>query len=85
MSSRYGILSFCLFVIALLLAYKNYEIWSHPFERVAQKAATQKGEAKTESLATDGSGETSSPESSLVVAEKNIFNPDWKEFHLLLA
>jgi hypothetical protein len=84
-SSRYGLLSFCLFAIVLLLGYKNYEIWSHPFERVAQKAATQKGEAKTESLATDGPGETSSPESTLVIAEKNIFNPDRKEFPLLLA
>jgi len=85
MSSRYGILSFCLFVIVLLLAYKNYEIWSHPFERVAQKGATKKGEAKTESPATDGPGETSSPQSTLVIAEKNIFNPDRKEFPLLLA
>jgi hypothetical protein len=83
MSSRYGFLCFFLFCIVLLLAFKNYEIWSHPFEWVAKKEAMKKAEAKTESLATDGLREPSSHESTLGIAEKNIFNPDRKEFPFL--
>ena len=83
MSSRYGFLGFFLVCIVLLLAYKNYEIWSHPFEWAAKKEAMKKPEAKTENLATDGPREPSSHESTLVIAEKNIFSPDRKEFPLL--
>jgi hypothetical protein len=80
MSSRYGFLCFFLFCIVLLLAYKNFEIWSHPFEWAAKKGAVKKPEAKTDSLVTDGLREPSSNQSTLVIAEKNIFNPDRKEF-----
>jgi type II secretory pathway component PulC len=83
MSSRYGFLCFFLFCIVLLLAFKNYEIWSHPFEWVAKKEAMKKAEAKTESLATDGLREPSSHESILGIAEQNIFNPDRTEFPLV--
>jgi hypothetical protein len=82
-SSRYGFLGFFLVCIVLLLAYKNYEIWSHPFEWAAKKGAMKKPEAKTENPATDGPREPSSHESTLVIAEKNIFSPDRKEFPLL--
>jgi hypothetical protein len=82
-SSRSGFLGFFLVCIVLLLAYKNYEIWSHPFEWVAQKGAMKTPETKTESLATDGARGSSSHESTLVIAEKNIFSPDRKEFPLL--
>ncbi len=85
MSSRYGFAGFFLFCIVLLLAYKNYETWSHPFKWVAQKGAPKKAEAKTESLMTDVSREPSSHESILLITEKNIFNPDRKEFPLLLG
>jgi hypothetical protein len=83
MSSRYGVLGFLLFCVVLLLAYKNYEIWSHPLEWVPKKGAVKKPEAKTESLATEGRKEPSPHESILVIAEKNIFNPDRIEFPLL--
>ena len=83
MFSRYGVVGFSLFCIVLLLAYKNYEIWSRPFEWVAPKGAMKTPETKTDSLATDGARGSSSHESTLVIAEKNIFNPDRKEFPLL--
>ena len=85
MSSRYGFAGFFLFCIVVLLAYKNYEIWSHPFEWVAQKGSTKKAEAKNESLATDGLREPPLHESTMVISEKNIFSPDRKEFPLLSA
>jgi hypothetical protein len=83
MSSRYGVLGFLLFCVVLLLAYKNYEIWSHPLEWAPKKEAVRKAQAKTESLATEGRKEPSPHESILVIAEKNIFNPDRIEFPLL--
>ncbi len=83
MLSRYGFAGFFLLCIVLLLAYKNYIIWSHPFEWVAEKGEMKKPETKTEGLAIDGSRESSSRESTVVIAEKNIFNPDRKEFPLL--
>lgn len=83
MSSRYRVLGFLLFCVVLLLAYKNYEIWSHPLEWVPKKEAVKKPEAKTESWATEGRKEPSPHESILGIAEKNIFNPDRIEFPLL--
>jgi hypothetical protein len=84
MSSRYGVLSVLLLFVVLLLAYKNYETWSQPFERETTKEAARKPEGKSESsLAIDGRKRVSPDDSILVISQKNIFNPDRKEFPLL--
>jgi hypothetical protein len=82
MSSRYGYLCFFLLGIILLLAFKNYATWFHPLAGVAKKEAAKKPETRTESLPAGGPKEASR-ESILEIAEKNIFNPDRKEFPLL--
>lgn len=84
MSSRYGVLGFLLLCVVLLLAYKNYDTWFHSWQWVPRNEAVKKPEAKTESpAAAEGAREPSPRESILLIAEKNIFNPDRKEFPLL--
>lgn len=84
MSSRYGVLCILLFFVVLLLAYKNYETWSQPLERAGKKEAAKKPQLKGEpSPAMERPKQPSSGESVLLIAQKNIFNPDRKEFPLL--
>ena len=81
MSSRYGVFCFLLSFVVALLAYKNYEIWSFPAAAPPKKEAAKKTEARTEtSLAPRSSQEAPPRASFLAIAEKNIFNPERKEF-----
>ena len=84
MSSRYGVLSFLLFFAVLLLVFKNYETWWQPQAMTSRKEAARKTEAKAEVLPATGSARGKSAGDSLgVISEKNIFNPDRKEFSIL--
>ncbi|MDI6754204.1 MAG: hypothetical protein QME78_07395 [Thermodesulfobacteriota bacterium] len=84
MSSRYGVLSFLLFLAVLLLAFKNYETWWQPQAMTSRKEAVGKTGAKAEVLPATGSAKGKSAGDSLgVISEKNIFNPDRKEFPIL--
>ncbi len=80
MSLRYGVLCFFLFIVVLLLAFKNYETWSHPSARISKIGTIKKSGTKIQAPPhQSGLPELPSP-SSLMIVEKNIFNPDRKEF-----
>jgi hypothetical protein len=86
MSSRYGVLCFFLFVVVLLLAYKNYETWSQSLEWLPKKEGAKKSEVKPESPSGMEFAKGPYPRESIqMIAEKNIFNPERKEFPLLSA
>jgi hypothetical protein len=83
MSQRYGILCVLLFLVVLILGYENFETWSSPGALVFKKAGDKKWEGRPE----PPSGiltpkEPPPPQSFDVIAEKNIFNPDRKEFSM---
>ncbi len=81
MSWRYGIFSFLLLAAAVLLALKNFEVWTQPIETLQQvEVRTRKGEPRSEGAMIPGRQQASSLASAIVLSEKNIFNPDRKEF-----
>ncbi len=81
MSSRYGILSILLFFIVLILGYENYATWSSPSAVTPQKGTGKRGETKVDPPSSAGAiRETAPREAFNDIAEKNIFNPDRKEF-----
>jgi len=81
MSSRYGVSCFFLLMVIFLLAYKNYEIWFRPPGWNPPREMTKKLEVKSEgSVGMTAYKETLPHTSLLVIAEKNIFNPERKEF-----
>lgn len=84
MSLKYGVLSLLLFFVGLLLGFKNYEVWTQPIEWVPENEMVKKSEKKTEiPPMMGGQKEPSSIQSYILVAEKNIFNPERKEFPLV--
>jgi len=84
MSYRYGVLCLFLSFIVLLLAFKNYEAWVHPSGGVPKKETAKKAETRAEVSPVRGSrGGSSSREAIPEIAEKNIFNPERKEFPIL--
>jgi len=84
MSNRYGVLCLFLSFVVLLLALKNYEAWVHPSGGGPKKEIARKPEARTEVPPMMGApAGSSSREAILEIAEKNIFNPERKEFPLL--
>jgi hypothetical protein len=81
MSSRYGILSILLFFIVLILAYENYALRSSPSATTLRKESGKKGEAKPESPPPAVTPKETVPREAFnVIAEKNIFSPERKEF-----
>jgi hypothetical protein len=86
MSLKYGALSLIAFGIVLLLVFKNYEIWTQPLELFpkTQKEEIRPVGKKAESLpATLPAKDTLSIQSYISIAEKNIFNPERKDFPVL--
>jgi len=86
MSLKYGALSLLALGIVLVLAFKNYEMWTQPIELFpkTQKEDIRPIEKKTEPLpAPMPAKETLSVQSYISIAEKNIFNPDRKDFPVL--
>ncbi len=81
MSSRYGIPCILLFFIVLILGYENYETWSSPSAVTPKRDTGKKGETKPEPPTSAGAlKETAPREAFNTIAEKNVFNPDRKEF-----
>jgi type II secretory pathway component PulC len=83
-SFKYKILSLILFPAVLSIAVMNYETWTRSSisaEAVAQPAA---GPANPAKAATPAAGEEVKPiqpaEAYGIIAEKNIFNPERKDF-----
>jgi hypothetical protein len=81
-SSRYTIFCIILSFIVLVLGFENYEIWSQSAGTVIKREVPKKPEAKAEPiLASTGPREIPPPrEEYKMISEKNIFNPDRKEF-----
>jgi hypothetical protein len=83
MSWRYGVFSLLLFVAVVLLGLKNYSVWTQPLEILQEEGRAKKGETKVEgALVTGRQKETTSIASTIAISEKNIFNPDRREFSL---
>jgi len=81
MSSRYGILSILLFFVVLILGYENLTVWSSSSPMGPKKISGKKGEAKPDlPLPAAAPKETAPPAAFNVVAAKNIFSPERKEF-----
>ena len=86
MNLRYGVVNVLLAFIIFLLIFKNDEIWTKP-----QMAPKKDGVKKSEFPAAESlpvlpaAGGSSIRESLMVIAEKNIFHPDRKEFDLPAA
>ncbi len=84
MSSRYGIFCVILFVVVLALGFENYEIWSHPAGAVAKREVPKRPDSKPEIPTPAVQPKEVQPrEGYRVIAEKNIFHPDRKEFPML--
>jgi hypothetical protein len=89
MSLKYGVLSLLAVFIAFFLIFKNYETWTLPFEVVHRKVAADKGAAKKSGVkiehppTMEGQPDTTSFQSFIFVAEKNIFRPDRKDFPIV--
>jgi hypothetical protein len=84
MSLKHGILSLLLLFFVLLLGIKNYEIWTLPIELGPEKGETKKSGVKIEDPSTIvGKKETTPIESYIFIAEKNIFNPERKDFPVI--
>ena len=84
MSLRYGVLSLLAFFIILILGFKNYEIWTIPVEVVPEKGGVRKPGVKMESNpSAEDQEEPASIASFILIAEKNIFSPERKEFPIV--
>lgn len=84
MSSRYGFFCFLLALAIALLGYKNHEIWSAPSPEPPRREAAKKTDAKAEAApAASPAREDAGRESFLLIGEKNIFNPERREFPVL--
>ncbi len=85
MPYRYIILNLLLLVVVFMVAIKNYDTWSHPIELVSENRETVKKPAiKTEAPPLLGiAKEPASPQSFTLIAEKNIFSPERKDFPVL--
>ena len=84
-SSKYGLLSFLVLGLVLLLIFKNYEIWTQPIEWVPEKNTVKRSQSKPESkpeiVSTFGGQKNpTSAKSYISIAEKNVFSPERKDF-----
>jgi hypothetical protein len=84
-SSKYGLLSFLVLGLVLLLIFKNYEIWTQPIEWVPEKNTVKRSQSKPESkpeiVSTFGGQKNpTSAKSYIAIAEKNVFSPERKDF-----
>jgi hypothetical protein len=83
MSWRYGVFSLLLFVAVVLLALKNYGVWTQPREPLQEEGMAKKGETRVEGASvTARQKEATSIASTIAISEKNIFSPDRREFSI---
>jgi hypothetical protein len=83
MSLRYGVFCLLLSLVVLLLALKNYELWTRPVGGTLGEGEIRKAETKTEGSPILGSQkEAASIASYIMIGEKNIFSPERKEFSI---
>jgi hypothetical protein len=79
-SFRYGVLCLLVLFIILLLALKNYDVWTRPLGEIPEKVGTRRREPKVDSSISAGQKEKTTIQSYILVAQKNIFTPERKEF-----
>jgi len=82
MSLKYFFPSFLVLLVVILLGVKNYEIWNYPFELSEENGLTRK-QGKDPEAARITMGSQKDPvsiASYVFIAEKNIFNPERKDF-----
>jgi len=81
MSFKYGIVCVVLFITILFLAIKSYDALTHRLEPVADQGAAKKSETRPgNSSVMAVAKEPVSMASYLSIGEKNIFNPERKDF-----
>ena len=81
MSWRYGLFCLLLFVTVVLLALKNYDVWTQPMEILQEEGGAKKGETRVQGAPVMArQREATSIASTVAISEKNIFNPDRREF-----
>jgi hypothetical protein len=86
MTSRYGVFCLILFLAALGLGFKNYEVWSQPGGGVAKREVPKKPEGRAEPAPAAVPPEEIVPrEAYKSISEKNIFHPDRQEFPVTAA
>ena len=84
MSLKYGLLTLLALLIVILLAVENVGVWTGSIEVVSEKGEVRKLEKKPQaSPILGGQKEPPSIKSYILIAEKNIFSPERKEFSLL--
>jgi hypothetical protein len=84
MSIKDGMLCVVLFILILFLAIKNYDALTHPLTLIPDQGSTKKSETRPEnSPAMAVVREPVSVASYLSIAEKNIFNPERKDFPIM--
>ena len=84
MSFRYGVLCLLAAFIAFVLFLKNYETWTRPIEFIPEKESAKKSVTKTEgSSPIAGQEEPASIASYILIAEKNLFSPERKDFPIV--
>lgn len=83
MSLRYGVFCLLLCFVVLLLALKNFELWTRPIAGSLEEGEIKKAETKTEGSPVLGGQRAATPIASYIfVADKNIFSPERKEFSI---
>jgi hypothetical protein len=81
MSIKYGVFGIILSFLILFLAIKSYEAWTHSVEVAPDKGTMKKSEAKVNyPPVTPVAQEPSTTKTYFSIAEKNIFNPERKDF-----
>jgi len=81
MSSKYGLLSFLVLGLVVLLIFKNYRIWTQPVEWVPEENIGKRPQSNPEVLSTVGAQKNpTSIKSYISIAEKNVFSPERKDF-----
>ncbi len=80
MSFKYGVLCVVLLLVVFFLAVKSYDAMIHPLEVAPDKRAAKKEAKPGNSPAMGVAKEPTSIASYNSIAEKNIFNPERKDF-----
>lgn len=81
MSSKYGLLSFLVLGLVVLLIFKNYEIWTQPVEWAPEENIGKRPQSNPEGPSTVGTPKNpTSIKSYISIAEKNVFSPGRKDF-----
>jgi hypothetical protein len=81
MSSKFGLLSFLVLALVVLLIFKNYEIWTQPVEWAPEENIGKRIQSNPEVLSTVGTQKNPTfIKSYISIAEKNVFCPERKDF-----